>query len=347
MGFLQGFFAHLGYLSPSGAKAPTDTRVLKGIFNAIPTLERHLDCDPHILIDNVSDLCVHLSARSWYESVSLASYVAYGLTTAAILPERAQAARDFVRGNLAIRAPPSLRDLTPDVCLACPELLLKVDSKEAEVELKSLSFYQIAHVLLGIQALGSDLIATLHQKSEQELTDRLVTVLEGHGVWRGIEDLVTSLREAGCESQSRTEEDLNRLRTALTCLSERFAKIDAVSLACYALHLSREGEDKGHFLKASEYRRIETCLKKRGVCVSNRLELIMELAAIGWLALLAILLHTLVMNMSASLGPTIRWLLKGVESAGLVAIFYLLSRLPRVGGKLAIAWDRMKNLRRE
>jgi len=271
---------------------------LKGFFNCAEILLSSTDIDYLKLKEVYINLLNTLEKRNWLSSTSIVSYVIFGLRSLRISKKMEKKAivslkkeMDFFKDNLTA--------LTPDICLAVPEVLLKFirEPNEFYEKVKSLSDIKIVHILIALALLSENnrlLVSNIRSHILERFRRRQITEID-RIITKQLLDLTlllrTGLRGPSLTNklqkytplvtiESESPEDI-LFRVKLKKLLKNFGELNINALASYVLALSLLKEKHVYLLSSIQYNSIKDFFIHETIPIPRRRELVFEVMVLG------------------------------------------------------------------
>jgi len=272
---------------------------LKGFFNCAKILLNSPEIDPFRLKESYLTLLNLLEQRNWLSSISVVSYVLFGLKDVGIGSEFQKRATDILKKEVSFSRR-DLVDLTPDVCLAMPDLLYDFIREPTNFleKVESLSDMKIVHILIALEllekvdrSLTSNLrshilerfrrrqITEIDKKITKQLLDLTLLMrsgLRGHSLREKLQKF-TSLISIESESPSEI-----LFKVKLDKLAKDFGDLNVNALASYVTALSLSKEQYVYLLSPSQYNLIKDFFRQNTIPIPQKRELVFEIMTLGF-----------------------------------------------------------------
>lgn len=267
---------------------------LKGFFNCAKILMDSGEIDYHALKETYLNLLDLLERRNWLSSISIVSYVLFGLREVGIGKDSQKRAADFLKREMSF-SERGLADLTPDICLAMPNLLYDLvrDPRIFLKEVKSLSDMKVVHVLIALELLKEadrSLTTNIRSYILERFRRRQITEMDKK-VTKQLLDLTLLMRSGlrGHSLRERLEKSTSLIsiesgspneilfKVKLNTLSKDFGDLNINALASYVTALSLSKERYVYLLSSSEYNLIKDFFLKDTIPIPKRTELKFEI----------------------------------------------------------------------
>ena len=271
---------------------------LKGFFNCAEILLSSKEIDYLALKETYIELLKKLEQEDWLSSTSLVSYILFGLKDLRIGKNLQKKAADFLEKEITFYKG-RLSDLTPDVCLAMPNLLSNFIKEPYDFfeKVRSLSDVKVAHVLIALELLSKvdrSITSNLRSHILERFRKRQITEVDKK-ITKQLLDLTLLLRSGlrGPSLKNRIDKFTSLIvielessgdilfRVKLDRLFKDFGDLNITALSSYVVALSLTGEEYVHLLSPSQYNLIKNFFVENTIPIPRKRELGFEVTALG------------------------------------------------------------------
>ncbi|MHA1409724.1 MAG: hypothetical protein ACTSQY_05380 [Candidatus Odinarchaeia archaeon] len=340
--FFQSILEKADYDITASFKDFARVNFLMGFFNAISLLLDSAILVRDKLISCILKLLEEIERREWLSSISLSSYVAYGLKDVKLFSKHHQAAINYIEEELKFLNQP-ITTVSPEVFLAMPNLLDELVTKENFLEdIEKSTNIRGTQILLGLALRNKDknkqIITNIQEKVLDGLRLRQITELD-RKITRDLLNLTLLLR-SGYQGTSlaikidklsdivkvkESDSKLLTLNIEIPPLIERFGYLQLIALCSYSIAVHILKQDNVHLLTKKDYEKIQDFFIYDTIPVPRRREKIFETVTFSSLLILSFVILLGLSNMLVFLAKdfTFLELLKGNEWETALAICFV------------------------